>query len=405
MALRLRRGTDAQRLLITPAEGELVYTTDTKRLYVGDGVTGGGVLVNTTSTSSVGELNDVDITTDTPATGDVLKWNGTQFTPAPDIGENLIDYVITPGADYQINIISADSTRMVNGDDNTFNGTLTGDVYGDIWDNILDEKIIEINGRLAKLDIISDSDQLIISHNTADYYDPDGTKLIDAGLRAFLGDLDGSLRGSMYDVDLNILVDHVARVATLDLKGSVFGDDSTKLVDAVNSTIGAEAYQSPSNIVTFGNLESNSQSRIVLKSTDEFSALNISRTSTSDISGDPAINYGMLRFSRDDINGEQITGTIVGRENALLFSSSSTGTFNDPTNYFAFKEKKFGIGTITPTQELDVQGNAVMTGFVQFGSLTTVERDALTAANGMVIYNTTDNKFQGYENGAWVNLV
>ena len=251
MALRLRRGTDAQRLLITPAEGELVYTTDTKRLYVGDGVTGGGVLVNTTSTSSVGELNDVDITTDTPATGDVLKWNGTQFTPAPDIGENLIDYVITPGADYQINIISADSTRMVNGDDNTFNGTLTGDVYGDIWDNILDEKIIEINGRLAKLDIISDSDQLIISHNTADYYDPDGTKLIDAGLRAFLGDLDGSLRGSMYDVDLNILVDHVARVATLDLKGSVFGDDSTKLVDAVNSTIGAEAYQSPSNIVTF----------------------------------------------------------------------------------------------------------------------------------------------------------
>jgi hypothetical protein len=23
----------------------------------------------------------------------------------------------------------------------------------------------------------------------------------------------------------------------------------------------------------------------------------------------------------------------------------------------------------------------------------------------MVIYNSTDNKFQGYENGAWVNLV
>jgi hypothetical protein len=46
-----------------------------------------------------------------------------------------------------------------------------------------------------------------------------------------------------------------------------------------------------------------------------------------------------------------------------------------------------------------------MTGFVQFGSLTTAERDALAAANGMVIYNTTDNKFQGYENGAWANLI
>lgn len=39
MALKLRRGSNAQRLLITPAEGELIYTTDTKLLYVGDGST------------------------------------------------------------------------------------------------------------------------------------------------------------------------------------------------------------------------------------------------------------------------------------------------------------------------------------------------------------------------------
>jgi len=60
---------------------------------------------------------------------------------------------------------------------------------------------------------------------------------------------------------------------------------------------------------------------------------------------------------------------------------------------------------VTTSDGIDVQGNAVVTGFVQFGSLTTAERDALTAANGMVIYNTTDNKFQGRENGVWVNLV
>ena len=30
MALRLRRGTDAQRAIITPLDGELIYTTDTK---------------------------------------------------------------------------------------------------------------------------------------------------------------------------------------------------------------------------------------------------------------------------------------------------------------------------------------------------------------------------------------
>ena len=37
--------------------------------------------------------------------------------------------------------------------------------------------------------------------------------------------------------------------------------------------------------------------------------------------------------------------------------------------------------------------------------LTTTERNALTAVNGMLIYNSSDNKFQGYENGGWANLI
>ena len=51
MALRLRRGTNVERGLITPADGELVYTTDTKRLYVGDGTTVGGNPVDTAGTA------------------------------------------------------------------------------------------------------------------------------------------------------------------------------------------------------------------------------------------------------------------------------------------------------------------------------------------------------------------
>jgi hypothetical protein len=45
MSLKIRRGTNAERLSITPAEGELIYTTDTKDLYVGDGSTVGGNIV------------------------------------------------------------------------------------------------------------------------------------------------------------------------------------------------------------------------------------------------------------------------------------------------------------------------------------------------------------------------
>ena len=38
--------------------------------------------------------------------------------------------------------------------------------------------------------------------------------------------------------------------------------------------------------------------------------------------------------------------------------------------------------------------------------LTTLERGALVdVTNGQLIYNTSDNKFQGYEAGVWTNLI
>ena len=37
--------------------------------------------------------------------------------------------------------------------------------------------------------------------------------------------------------------------------------------------------------------------------------------------------------------------------------------------------------------------------------VTTTERDALSASNGWIIYNTTTNKLQCYENGAWANVI
>jgi len=46
MALQLRRGTSGTRTTIYPEPGELIYTTDTKLVYVGDGSTAGGTLVS-----------------------------------------------------------------------------------------------------------------------------------------------------------------------------------------------------------------------------------------------------------------------------------------------------------------------------------------------------------------------
>lgn len=55
-----------------------------------------------------------------------------------------------------------------------------------------------------------------------------------------------------------------------------------------------------------------------------------------------------------------------------------------------------------------VTGALVMSGAAAaftVASMTTAQKNALTAANGMIVYDTTLGKFQGREAGAWVNLV
>ena len=178
-----------------------------------------------------------------------------------------------------------------------------------------------------------------------------------------------------------------------DLTGSVFGDDSTVIVDSVNNSINSSLYTSPNNHYSFS-------------TTDNETRITLNRKTNTNISSTDNLSYGQILWEREDINGKRTTVAIGGTKNQLaMVVDDGTNTF--PTsNYLCLTDNgHFGVGTNTPTAKLDVVGEGRFTGFVQFGSLTTAQRDALTAVNGMVIYNTTLNKFQGYENTAWVNLV
>ena len=59
MAFKIRRGTNAERAAYTPAIGEPIWTTDTKKLWVGDGVTQGGVAVDAESYLNDEYLQDI----------------------------------------------------------------------------------------------------------------------------------------------------------------------------------------------------------------------------------------------------------------------------------------------------------------------------------------------------------
>lgn len=339
MALRLRRGTDAERLIMEPpAAGELIYTTDTKAVWVGDGTTPGGIPVSGAALD-LDSLGDVDLSQGINA-GDILQYNGIQWvnTTAPDVTGN---------------VYGRDSTLLIDTDNSVIVGpivsetAIVADLVGDVTGNLVGDVIGDVTGTVT------------------------GT---------LIGNVNGTLDG--------------------DVSGSVFADDSSIMLDAQNRTfrgsiVGGLTVNDPTQVEVALNIDS-------LENT---SKLNLKRLSTSDLSGNNTVQYGTISFGRDDVNGILTTGIIFGRENEIRIGQSSTGAFGTEAVYITWKDNKLGLGRTNPTEQLDMTGNAKIDGFVKFGSLTTAERDALTAANGMVIYNSTDNKFQGYENGAWVNLV
>tara|TARA_A100001015_G_scaffold8875_1_gene10804 strand:- start:3571 stop:5358 length:1788 start_codon:yes stop_codon:yes gene_type:complete len=203
MAFKLRRGTNAQRLTITPAEGELIYTTDTKKLYAGDGTTIGGNLISglnnvieDTSPQLGGDLDlagnniigngNINITGNITATGDINIGDGTE--DSINVG-GLISSNLIPNQDEGYNIGS--SAKRWNA--GWFSGL-----------NVTGQADIEA----VNANIIGDDSNLAYDKTNNEFR---GT---------FIGNLIGSLSVS-------------------DFKGSVFSDDSTLLVDGVNSTIPA----------------------------------------------------------------------------------------------------------------------------------------------------------------------
>lgn len=128
MALQVRRGTNAQRLQLNgvasplPLAGELIYATDTNQLYVGDGSTTGGTLIEGAGSTTLAGLTDVDVTGAT--SGQILAYNTGTLKWSP-IGVAAAGGVIE-GSNYRISIVSDDSTVIVN----AATGIVTGDLVG-----------------------------------------------------------------------------------------------------------------------------------------------------------------------------------------------------------------------------------------------------------------------------------
>jgi hypothetical protein len=187
MALRLRRGTDAERGTITPLSGELIYTTDTKKLYAGDGTTVGGVLVGPPAASSFDLVNDT-----TPQLGGNLDLNGSNITGTGNI--NITGTITATGS---INLGDGVEDNVFVGGQLSSSLTPNVDSAYDIGNASLRWR----NGHFAGLVVDGEIDAfsvnaLLISNDSTIAYDPgNGVFVGNSFIGSFRGPLLGDVQG------------------------------------------------------------------------------------------------------------------------------------------------------------------------------------------------------------------
>ena len=82
--------------------------------------------------------------------------------------------------------------------------------------------------------------------------------------------------------------------------------------------------------------------------------------------------------------------------------SAAVGAFTRLVTVRSTGNVLIGTQTDVTSARLQVGGT---TGALLVSRLNTDQRGSLSPVNGMILYNSSTNKFQGYENGTWVNLI
>jgi len=314
MALKIRRGTEAERAALTgtdPALGEPIFVTDTGKLWVGDGTTG-GVQIN--PDLAITNLTDVD-TSMSPANGQLLTWS----TPNMQWEAQTLSVV----QDIQ-DLNNVDTTGVANGKilkydaalnnpDATVGGWVVSDEYSFDLDTVIGGKSINIIGDVST----------------------DGLNAPANGQYLLWDDVNGYWKPG----DINLSSSSISAI-TADVTGSVFADDSTVMIDAVAGTVNLtngvlsvvqnEIQATGTNLIKIGNNTDVNSLTFQVTNVDASEAIEVVNKAGNSVNNTSKLTFSS-RHGADMENPVAATagdwvGTISGRafdplENAYIPSS------------------------------------------------------------------------------------
>lgn len=343
MALKLRRGTNAERLTVTPEQGELIYTTDTKRLFVGDGSTAGGTVVT--------GINDI-VDDTTPQLGADLDLNGNNITGSGNI--NIQGNITATG-----NINLGDGAG---GDVISVAGSVSGDLIPD-QDLVHDIGAVSTrwnNGYFSSLTVETVVNANVVNANrisVEDIVDGSSTFIYNGGEGKFFGDLEGDVtstlvttnaiessntgdsnnqviklfqytdtqdkaadisfsRGKNTEASPSVVTNnnHLGRLSYLGYDGSDF-QLATQIVGAVRGTVSAGAV--PGKLSFFCANEAGTLNKIAEARGEDLSFV---ITNTLDVDGELKSNGGA--DFRAGLSGD-LTGSVFGDDSTLIVDAVS----------------------------------------------------------------------------------
>ena len=462
MALRLRRGTDAERQSITPAEGELIYTTDEKTLWIGDsdGTQGGTLVTGSGGVSRLDLLLDVNSTTF--VNDGVLSysngfWSGTLLPLA-----KLADVELTSLADNQIlmwsqsagtwsgSFVSLSQLADVNLGAVAEGNILAYDLGTSQWISSNGDSLIGLD-QLSDVDLGSVTDGDFLGYDTqlgqwtattfnaaglvlGNRYNiglsaDDESPLVDSATKIHYG----SFYGELYSDSGLLLINSNTGIASTsagdtlidfttgqftgtltgdvdgDVTGNVFGSDSSLLVDGVNSELTGLVTGLVTGDVSTSFLEVSKDNTIAdqaaIVSFNGISGTYIPFVEVNSTAG--TIVAPVDQIAGAGVGGYRINTTISGTNKTITALISTLAPDADTSTVNPKAITQLAVGGNNSLSFFNFNGNGIFsvpTAIKTGVFVDATDRDAavITPEAGTIVL--TGTTFQGYNGTNWVDL-